>query len=109
VILWFYDIFIKTNSRSALNRNGRISKSELYDTLQQLSQHDCPIRIFFHKRKYLCMWNKIHTSFYFKNVMSMPPFENFKRSVVQDMHESIVGFIEFNFSDRVCVCLKSNL
>ena len=54
VILWFYNIFIKTNSPSTLNRNGRISKLELYHTSQQLSQHDCPIRIFSHKHK--CMY-----------------------------------------------------
>jgi hypothetical protein len=48
VILWFYNIFIKTNSPRALNRNGRISKSELYHTSQQLSRHDCPIRVFSH-------------------------------------------------------------
>ena len=53
VILWFY-IFIKTNSPSTLNRIGRISKSKLYHTSQQLSQHDCPIRIFSHKHK--CMY-----------------------------------------------------
>ena len=51
---WFYNIFIKTNSPSTLNRNGRISKSELYHTSQQLSQHVCPIRIFSHKHK--CMY-----------------------------------------------------
>ena len=52
VIVWFY-ILIKTNSPSTLKRNGRISKSELYHT-SQLSQHDCPIRIFSHKHK--CMY-----------------------------------------------------
>ena len=45
VILWFY-IFIKTNSPSASNRNGRISKSEIYHTLQQLSQHDVLLEYF---------------------------------------------------------------
>jgi hypothetical protein len=55
VILLFYTIFIKTNSPSTLNRNGRISKSKLYHTSQQLSQHDCPIRIFSHKHKYMYM------------------------------------------------------
>ena len=54
VTLWFYSIFIKTNSPSTSNRNGRISKSELYHTSQQLSQHDYPIRIFSHKHK--CMY-----------------------------------------------------
>jgi hypothetical protein len=54
VILWFYIIFIKTNSPSALNRNSRMSKSELYHTSKQLSQHDCPIRVFSHKHK--CMY-----------------------------------------------------
>jgi hypothetical protein len=54
VILWFYNIFIKRNSPSTLNGNGWISKSELYQTSQQLSQHDCPIRIFSHKHK--CMY-----------------------------------------------------
>ena len=46
--------FYQTNSPSALNRNGRISKSELYHISQQHSQHDCPIRIFSHKHK--CMY-----------------------------------------------------
>jgi hypothetical protein len=55
VILWFYIIFIKTNSPSDLNRNIRMSKSELYHTSQQLSQHDCPIRVFSHKHKYMYM------------------------------------------------------
>jgi hypothetical protein len=54
VLLWFYNIFIKTNSPSALNRNGRISKSELYHTSQQLSQEDCPIRLFSYK--HICMY-----------------------------------------------------
>jgi hypothetical protein len=55
VILWFYNIFIKINSLSTLNRNNMISKSELYHTSQQLSQHDCPIRIFFYKHKCIYM------------------------------------------------------
>ena len=50
--LWFY-IFIKINSPSTLNRNGRISKSELYHTSQQLSQYDCPIRYFLTSNKYI--------------------------------------------------------
>jgi hypothetical protein len=54
VILWFYIIFIKTNSPITLNRNGWVSKSELYHTSQQPSQHDCPIRKFSHKHK--CMY-----------------------------------------------------
>ena len=53
VILWFY-MFIKTNSPGTLNRNGRISKSELYHTSQQLSQYDCPIRIFMYMEQTLC-------------------------------------------------------
>jgi hypothetical protein len=52
VLYHFYQI----NSPSALNRNGRISKSELYHTSQQLSQHDCPIRIFSYKHK--CMYKE---------------------------------------------------
>jgi len=50
----FITIFVKINSQSTLNRNGSISKSELYHTSQQLSQHDCPITIFSHKHK--CMY-----------------------------------------------------
>jgi hypothetical protein len=94
VILWFYNIFIKTNSPSTTNRNGRISKSELYHTSQQLSQHDCPIRIFSHKHK-LCIWNKLHTSIYHRDVMNMLTFQKFKCSVVQKgvfvYHEEIAG------------------
>ena len=55
--MWYYGfiyIFIKTNSPSTLSRNDRIFKSELYHTSQQLTQHDCPIRIFFHQ--YKCMY-----------------------------------------------------
>jgi hypothetical protein len=72
VILWFY-IFMKTNSPSTLNRNGRISKSELYHTSQQLSHHDCPIRIFSHK--HICIWNKHYANFYLKDVMNMSLFK----------------------------------
>jgi hypothetical protein len=73
VILWFY-IFNKTNSPSTSNRNGRISKSELYHTSQQLSQHDCPIRIFT-ASIHVCIWNKLYASFYLKHVMNMSPFK----------------------------------
>jgi hypothetical protein len=54
--MWYYGFipFYQTNPPSALNRNGGISKSELYHISQQLSQHDCPIRIFSHKHK--CMY-----------------------------------------------------
>jgi hypothetical protein len=75
--MWNYDfitIFIKTNSPSTLNRNGRISKSELYHTSQQFSQYDCPIRIFSHKYS-VCIWNKLYVSFYLKHVMIMSPFK----------------------------------
>ena len=73
VILWFY-IFIKTNSLSTLNRNGRVFKSELYHTSQQLSQHDCPIRIF-PTGISVCIWNKLYASFYLKHVMNMSLFK----------------------------------
>ena len=69
VILWFYNIFIKTNSPSTSNRNGRISMSELYHISQQLSQHDCPMRIFSHKQS-VCIWNKLRASFYLKDIMN---------------------------------------
>jgi hypothetical protein len=48
--MWYYGFIAflsKQNSPSALNRINRISKSELYHTSQQLSRHDCPIRVFF--------------------------------------------------------------
>ena len=73
MILWFYNIFIKTNSPSTSNTNGRISKSELYHASQQLSQHDYPIRIFSHK--YKCMYMEQYASFYLKDVMNMSPFK----------------------------------
>ena len=38
--------FFKTKSPSTLTRTGRTSKPELYHTPQQLSQYDCPIKIF---------------------------------------------------------------
>ena len=50
--MWYYGFI--TNSLSTSNGNSRISKLELYHTSQQLSQHDCPIRIFSHKHK--CMY-----------------------------------------------------
>ena len=55
MILWFYNILSKTKSPSTLNRKGRISKPKQYHTSQQLSQYDCPIKIFFHKNKYMYM------------------------------------------------------
>ena len=66
--------FIKTNSPHTLNRNGRISKLELYHTSQQLSQHDCPIRIF-PTGISVCIWNKLYASFYLKHVMNMSLFK----------------------------------
>jgi hypothetical protein len=104
VILWFY-IFIRTNSLSASNRSGRISKSELYHTSQQLSKHDCPIRIFFHKHK--CMyWNKFYASFYLKDVMNMSLLELFEQSVIYKIVWRYNCFIEFKSSDQDYVCLK---
>jgi hypothetical protein len=85
VILWFY-ILIKINSPSTLNRNSRISKSELYHISQQLSQHDYPIRIFPTSIS-VCIWNKLHASFYLKNVMNMSLLKIFRWSVV---HRGIV-------------------
>jgi hypothetical protein len=69
VILWFY-IFIKINSPSSLNGNGRISKSEQYHTSQQLSQHDFPIRIFSHKHKCMYMQQSLC------NLLSYTCYEN---------------------------------
>jgi hypothetical protein len=84
VILWFYIIFIKPNSPSTLNRNGRISKSELHHTSQQLSQYDCPIRIFSHKHK--CMYmEQLYASFYLKGVINMSLFK-----ILNVVHRGIV-------------------
>ena len=81
MILWFYNILSKTKSPSTLNRKGRMSKPELYHTPQQLSQYDCPIKIFSHKHKYMYMeqtlWNLLSQRCY-KQVT----FQNFNRSVV---------------------------
>ena len=51
----FMTFLSKARSPSTLNRKGRISMLELYHTSQQLSQHDCPIRIFSHKHKSMYM------------------------------------------------------
>ena len=90
VTLWFYSIFIKTNSPSTLNGNGRISKSELYHTSQQLSQHDCPIRIFPTSIS-VCIWNKLYASFYLKNVMNMSLFKILNKVWFVKLHKGIVG------------------
>jgi hypothetical protein len=58
VILWFYIIFVKTNSPSTLNRNGRISKSELYHTSQQLSNIVVLLE-YFPTSISVCIWNKL--------------------------------------------------
>jgi hypothetical protein len=56
--MWYYG-FISFLSKQILQvlwiENGRIFKSELYHTSQQLSQRDCPIRIFSHKLKSMYM------------------------------------------------------
>ena len=53
--LWFYDILSETKSPSTLTRISKISKPELYHTPQQLSQYDCPIKLFSNKHKYMYM------------------------------------------------------
>ena len=56
-----------------MNRNGKISESKLYHTSQQLSQHDCSIRIF-PTIISVCIWNKLYACFYLKDVMNMSIF-----------------------------------
>jgi len=67
-------IFIKINSPSTSNRNGRISKLKLYHTSQQLSQHDCPIRMFSHKHKCMYMEQTL-CKLLSQNVMNMSLFK----------------------------------
>jgi hypothetical protein len=69
-ILWFYIYFIKTNSPSTLNRNGRISKSELYHTSQNLVNMIVLLE-YFSTSVSVCIWNKLYAGFYLKDVMNM--------------------------------------
>jgi hypothetical protein len=105
--MWYYGFitfFIKKNYPSTMNRNGRISKLELYHTTQQLSQHDCPIKIFSTSVS-VCIWNKLHAGFYLKDVANMLLLKSFEQSVVCMGHW---WFIEFIFSDQNYVCFKLN-
>ena len=74
VILWFCNIFIKTNSPSTLSRNGRISKSELYHASQHLVNMIVLLE-YFPTSISVCIWNKLHASFYLKHVMNMSLFK----------------------------------
>ena len=103
VILWFYNIFIKTNSPSTLNRNGRISKSVLYHTSQQLSQHDCSIRMF-PTNISVCIWNKLYASLYPRDVMNMSLFKILNEVWLSNFHGGIVGSLSLFFSDQNYVC-----
>ena len=69
-----YNIFIKTNSPSALNRNCRISKSELYRTLNHLVNMIALLE-YFPTIISVCIWNKLYAGFYLRDVMSMPLLE----------------------------------
>ena len=108
VILWFCNIFIKINSPSTLNRNGRISKLELYHTSQQLSQHDCPIKIFSHTYKYMYMEQSLYKLLSQKCYHHVT-FWSFEWSVVYRIAWWHSWFIEFNFSDQDYVCLNSRI
>ena len=79
-----------------MNRNGRISKSELYHTSQQLVNMIVLLE-YFPTSIGVCIWNKLYASFYLKHVMNMPLFKilnevwfaKFYRGIVD--HEEIVG------------------
>ena len=91
-----YNIFIKTNSPSALNRNCRISKSELYRTLNHLVNMIALLE-YFPTIISVCIWNKLYARFYLKYVMHMSLFKflnegwfvKFYRGSVD--HEEIAG------------------
>ena len=109
--MWYYGFItfcIKTNSPSALNRNGRISKSELYHNSQQFSQHDCPIKIFYHKHKYMYMEQTL-CKLLFQKCYDHVTFWNFERSVVYKIAWRHSWFVEFNFSYQDYVCLNSRI
>jgi len=71
--MWHYGFisFFKIKSPSTVTRTSRISKPELYHTPRQLSQYDCPIKIFFPTRISICIWNKLYASLYLKDVINM--------------------------------------
>ena len=71
----------KTKFPSTLNRKGRISKPELYHISQQLSQYDCPIKIFSHKHKYMYMEQTL-CKLLSKKCLKHVTFQNFNPSVV---------------------------
>jgi hypothetical protein len=105
VILWFSN-FIKINFPSALNRNGKISKLGLYHTSQQLSQHDYSIRIFSHNT---CMRNKLHASFYLKNVMNMSLFRFLNEVWFKICRESWLVHLSLILVITIFVYLNSKL
>ena len=76
VILWFSNNFIKTNSPSALNRNGRISKN--YITTVNNLVNMIVLLEYFPTSISVCIWNKIYASFYLKDVMNMSLFKKFR-------------------------------
>jgi hypothetical protein len=103
VILCFYNIFIKTNSPSTSNRNSRIFKSELYHASQQLS-HDCSIRIFSHKYKYMYIEQTL-CKLNLKHVMDMSLLSVVHRSIVHQ--EGIAGIkLSLFLVIKIYVCSK---
>ena len=91
VILWFYNIFIKTNSPNALNRNGRISKN--YITTVNNLVNMIVLLEYFPTSISVCIWKKLYACFYFKDVMNMLLW-NFELSVVYKIAwRGIVGLL----------------
>ena len=91
MILWFYNIFIKTNSPSALNRNGRISKN--YITTVNNLVNMIVLLEYFPTSISVCIWNKFIAWFYLKDVMNMSLW-NFELSVVYKIAwRGIVGLL----------------
>ena len=79
-----------------MNKNGRISKSELYHTLNNLVNMIVLLE-YFPTSISECIWNKLYASFYLKHVMNMSLFKilnevwfvDFYRGIVD--HEEIAG------------------
>jgi hypothetical protein len=75
--IWYYGfitIFVKTNSPSTLNRNGRFL-SQNYITPYNNLVNMIVLLGYFPIGISVCLWNKLYASFYLKHVMIMSPFK----------------------------------
>jgi hypothetical protein len=104
----FITFFIKTNSPSTLNRNGRNSKLELYHTSEQLSQHDCPTR-FFPTSISVCIWNQLYACFYLKDVMNVSLFKLVNKVWFVKLHRGIIVSLSLILMIKFMCVLNSKL